>query len=162
MSNRKTKLMGGKHRVESTTDFPGFGRRRAASFLASVQGPMGRTMWMARIGYADNASIHGHQPPRVQAESSCRKTKMHCAPFLPISAPPSCIFASSLRTFACGRVSVEGGGSPRASSCVREFKADGIVKKILAPHRRRLALFSYYKISDVQSNRLRAPSSLSS
>ncbi|KAJ7140990.1 hypothetical protein C8R44DRAFT_762283 [Mycena epipterygia] len=61
------------------------------------------TIWMARIGCVDNGSIYGHPPaPRVQAKSSCRKTKMLRAPSWPIFVPPSCIFTSSLRTFACG------------------------------------------------------------
>ncbi|KAJ7141055.1 hypothetical protein C8R44DRAFT_240426 [Mycena epipterygia] len=119
-------------RVDSITDFPDPEGAQPRLRPASKGRWDECTIWMARagrVGCIDNASIYGYQPPRVQAKSSCRKTKMHSCRYLPL--PPASLLlrvrASPCRMrkeSACfervREVCLEPGGrsaaSPRAST----------------------------------------------
>ncbi|KAJ7141008.1 hypothetical protein C8R44DRAFT_931361 [Mycena epipterygia] len=161
MYTHKTKLMKNR-RVESITDFPGSGRRTASLRPASKGRWDKCTIWMARVGCVDNASIYGHPlAPLRASEIIVSEDENAPCPILADICPSLlhlCIFAAGLRVRAspCRRrrepacFKLCPGSLPRAGWTVggltrNYFKTDGIVKKILVPHRRHIALFSYYK-----------------
>ncbi|KAJ7141032.1 hypothetical protein C8R44DRAFT_974690 [Mycena epipterygia] len=122
---------------------------------------------MARVGCVNNASIYGHQPPRASGIIVSENEKPPC-PILADICPSLlhlCIFTADLRvrTSPCQRrrepacfervreVCVESGPRSRAHL----FTTDGLTKRFSPTSRTQM-----HKICDVESGRMRVPSSL--